>query len=243
MKKIYLNTIIALADGLTQGEFIDCLLAQAIDIAGIEYRYEMFSKEADKRQREILSFLETGKLKNWDHLLSVPDHLFTSEGLSPKLESYLQVASQLGAHRIKLTVGDLDGIPKTSKQVLDQLVEQYQVAINIENDQTKENGSYQVIAEALARINEIGLPISYTFDAGNYAVVKEDAAQAFEQLNAATSIFHVKNIDQAGQATLLNDGVMVWQDYLGLDIPYVLEYPMAMSELENELTIFKEAFY
>ena len=187
--------------------------------------------------------METGKLKNWDTLLSIPDNLFTSEGLSPKIEFYLQEATQLGAQRIKLNIGDINGISQTSPQELQDLLTTYPIAINIENDQSLANGLFKVVAEEIKQIEEIGLPISYTFDAGNYGVLKEDAAAAFAALKEATSIFHVKNIDEKGQATLLNEGIMDWQAYLELDVPYVLEYPMALSELMNELKIFKEAFY
>lgn len=243
MKKVYLNTIIALAEGLTQSEFTDFLLTQEIAVDGIEYRYEMFSEDNKKRQSECLKFLETGKLKSWDLLLSIPDSLFVSEGLSPKLEYYLQEASLLGAQRIKMNIGQLSGISKTSPKELTDLLTRYQMDLNIENDQTEANGTFQVVSEAITLIRETGLPISYTFDAGNYAVLKEDARQAFTVLKEATSIFHVKNIDEEGQATLLNKGKMNWQYFLELDVPYVLEYPMAMSEIENELNMFKEAFY
>lgn len=243
MKKVYLNTIIGQAEGLTQQQLVDYLLALDLSVDGLEYRYEMFSEAEDARQREFLQFLETGKLKNWDTLLSIPDNLFTSEGLSPKLEFYLQEATQLGAQRIKLNIGDLKGISQTSPQELQALLTTYPIAINIENDQSLANGLFNVVAEAIKQIEEIGLPIGYTFDAGNYGVLKEDAAAAFAALKKATSIFHVKNIDDQGQATLLNEGIMDWQAYLELDVPYVLEYPIALSDLINELKIFKEAFY
>ena len=243
MKKVYLNTIIGQAEGLTQQQLVDYLLALDLSVDGLEYRYEMFSEAEDARQREFLQFLETGKLKNWDTLLSIPDNLFTSEGLSPKIEFYLQEATQLGAQRIKLNIGDINGISQTSPQELQDLLTTYPIAINIENDQSLANGLFKVVAEAIKQIEEIGLPISYTFDAGNDGVLKEDAAAAFAALKEATSIFHVKNIDEKGQATLLNEGIMDWQAYLELDVPYVLEYPMALSELMNELKIFKEAFY
>lgn len=73
--------------------------------------------------------------------------------------------------------------------------------------------------------------------------MKQDPIEAFAALKDLTSIFHVKNIDAQLQTSLLNHGEIDWQSFLKLDIPYVLEYPMAMSELKNELRIFKEAFY
>lgn len=243
MKKVYLNTIMALADGLTQSEFTDYLVKQEIEIEGIEYRYELFSEDKQLRHSEFLKFLETGKLKKWDLLLSIPDTLFHSEGLNPKLDNYLKEAELLGAHRIKMNIGQLNGITKTSPQELKELLVNYHTAINIENDQTEANGTLAVVLKAIKLINETGLPIGYTFDGGNYGVVKEDVAEAFSKLSAVTSIFHVKNINHSGQATLLNNGIMNWKSYLNLDIPYVLEYPMLMDDLKNELTIFKEAFY
>lgn len=243
MKKVYLNTVIALADGLTQSEFTDYLVKRAIEVDGIEYRYELFSEDKQLRQSEFLKFLETGKLKKWEVLLSIPDDLFHSEGLNPKLDDYLKEAELLGAHRIKLNIGQVSGITKTPPQELKRRLEYYHTAINIENDQTQANGTLAIVLKAINLINETGLPIGYTFDAGNFGVMKEDAEDAFNKLSAATSIFHVKNINHLGQATLLNNGIMDWKSYLNLDIPYVLEYPMAMDDLKNELTIFKEALY
>lgn len=61
MKKVYLNTIIGLADGLTQTEFTDYLLEHELAIDGLEYRYELFSTDSEIRKDEFLQFLETGK--------------------------------------------------------------------------------------------------------------------------------------------------------------------------------------
>lgn len=243
MKKVYLNTIIGLAEGLTQTEFTDYLLDHEIEIDGLEYRYEMFSKDAGQRQAEFLEFMETGKLKNWDLLLSIPDVLFTSAGLTEKFEFYLKEARQLGAKRIKLNIGQLEGIRKVSVPEFKKLLAHYQIAVNIENDQTEANGTFAVVSEALKQIREIGLPVSYTFDAGNYAVMLEEATQAFAALKNETSIYHVKNVDRQLQTSLLNEGVMDWKAFLELEVPYVLEYPMPMSAIESELIIFKEAFY
>lgn len=243
MKKVYLNTIIGLAEGLTQTEFTDYLLDQAIDIDGLEYRYEMFSKDTWQRKVEFLEFLETGKRKNWDLLLSIPDSLFTAAGLTEKFEFYLKEACQLGAKRIKMNIGQLEGISRVSVADFKELLARYQIAVNIENDQTEENGRFEVVSEALKQIHQAGLPVSYTFDAGNYAVMKEDAIQAFAALKNDTSIYHVKNVDTDLQTSLLTEGTMDWKAFLELDVPYVLEYPMPMSSIESELIIFKEAFY
>lgn len=98
-------------------------------------------------------------------MLSITDDLFTAEGLSTKLEFYLKEGCQLGAQRIKMNIGNLEGIRKVSVEQLTNLLDEYQLSINIENDQTEANGTFAFVAEALKRINESDLPISYTFDA------------------------------------------------------------------------------
>lgn len=242
MKKIYLNTIISLGESLTQQEFSDFLAQSQLEIDGIEYRYEMFAQDTATRSQEFLQFLETGKLKNWDVLLSIPSPLFTAEGLTPDFDTYLQAASQLGAQRIKMNVGELSGITKVDVEEFTALLQEYHLKVNIENDQTEANGRLSFIKEALETITDHGLPIGYTFDAGNFTVMGDDADQAYRLLKAHATVVHVKNVNQDLGNSLLDDGIIPWRSQLDLEVPHVLEYPMSLSELETELKLFREAF-
>lgn len=242
MQPILINTIVMLGEpAFDQRRFVQELAQASVTIDGVELRQELLPAEAEERQTFFLELLETGTHKQWQYFYSVPQSLFTATGLNPLLEEWLQEAAAFHAKNVKVNIGDLAGIPLANKEQLLALLQRYQVNLTIENDQTEANGRYKPVAEALAAVKAAELPLGYTFDVGNWLVMKEDLAQAFATLAPQTTVLHLKNIDDAGQTTLLDEGSVQWQSYLLPEIPVVLEYPMAFAEIAAEVAKPRQA--
>lgn len=237
---LLLNTIISLEEELSQQDFVQQVAALDLPIAGIELRYEYFPETKDERQAVFQEFLETGKHKDWQTFLSIPLPLFTTNGLHPDLELFLREAEQLNVRSVKMNIGDLTGISQVKTSELTALLDSYQINLTIENDQTEENGHYGPVKTALTAIEEQGLPVGYTFDLGNWLVMEEDPYQAFNALKPYITVFHMKNL-QDKQTTLLEEGALDWRKFLGLPVPYVLEYPMTVAQIPGEVAKMKEA--
>ena len=117
----------------------------------------------------------------------------------------------------------------------------------IENDQTKENGTFVCTKQTLEQIQKYQLPIGYTMDLGNWYWQKENPKEAFQQLKNQISIFHLKNInffEGKPETVMLEDGKIAWKDMieqLDGDVKVFLEYPINDKEIENQIKTVKEA--
>ncbi|MRI84429.1 hypothetical protein GIY09_00735 [Aerococcaceae bacterium WS4759] len=233
-----MNTIIQRRTDMDQTSFTDYILASDYPVDGIEYRYEFLSEDREVRQKELAYFAQKAKENKTDNLISIPIPLFVEQGLNPELESYLAEAQNLGAIYVKLDIGSVAGIRQVQAEEIAALIEKYHLKLNIENNQTIENGKFAPIQESLQAIKDQGLDVGFIYDLGNWGVMGEDPKVAFDAFKEDITVFHLKTVDEDGVTTLLDDGAYTWTDYIGLDVPYILEYPMTLEELDSELNLF-----
>lgn len=235
MKNIFINTIVNnKKDSISQVDFLKKIDHKNIDIKGIEVRRELFSNQSVIRKKEFLAILEIGLQNEWDIFYSVPESLFTTYGVNENLTLWLDEADKMKAISIKCNIGDLSGIKKADKEELDSLLAEYRVQLTIENDQTEVNGKYITTKTAIDLIQKRELPIGYTFDLGNWVIMKEEASEVFASLREHITILHLKNVNSFMETTLLDEGIIDWQNYLLSEKPIVIEYPMEMEEIGEE---------
>lgn len=236
MQPIMINTIVMLGEKqMDQRAFVKRLAQAGPVIEGVEIRQELLPVDEDTRKAFFLELLETGTQKDWQFFYSVPQSLFTDQGLNPQLESWLAEAAAFKAASVKVNIGEVAGIAAVEPTELAALLAKYQVRLTIENDQTEANGRLKSVTEAIAAVAKGQLPIGYTFDIGNWLVMEEDLDLAFAQLKEKMTVLHLKNIDEKLETTLLDEGTAAWQSYLPKEVPVILEYPMAFAAIADEV--------
>ncbi|MDH2068914.1 sugar phosphate isomerase/epimerase [Pantoea sp. GD03673] len=121
---------------------------------------------------------------------SVPDTLFCDGGeINPRITHYVEEARQLNAQRLKLALGDFPGV--LPGETLQAQLSDLPFQLTVENDQT-EQGRLAPSVAFFTAVREAGLPISMTFDMGNWCWTGENADEAAQQLAAQVGYVHVK---------------------------------------------------
>lgn len=197
-----------------QWEFFNEL--SALEVPFVEVRREFFS-DFDS---ELNMTREKAKLKNLKVYYSVPDTLFVAGKLNEQLETYLQEAKNLNAKRLKLTLGEFssfsDSIVKNLKEYLQRFSS---IELSIENDQSEKGGSAELLSLWALKADQHKIPVSITFDTGNFAYIGEVPEQSARILNDFVDYIHIKNvkIQENGEMvpTLFSEG--------DLDLPTVLD--------------------
>lgn len=237
MNELFLNTIVNADQELSQSEFLTKISTSHLEFQGVELREELLESDP-ARETTIKSLADSNQ---WTLYLSIPDDLFTNQGLSNRLEEVCQRAQRLGVRSLKWNLGLVEGIDQVDSVKLKNTLASYNVELTIENGQAPSNGSLETMEKALLWIEKNKLPIGFTFDLGNWTHVNQNAKEAFDHLKDKITRFHVKNVNSKGSPVLLDEGINNWLEFLGLDIPYILEYRMTDEELEKEYAKFKKA--
>lgn len=170
-------------------------LASRAGAAGLEVRQELMTP-ADyplSSLKNVLDNLQLGctfsaKVHVWNY-----EHC-DKEGLLKALE----IAEELGARLLKVSIGALPADPSLSREELETVaarLKQSSVRLVIENDQTPEGGDIEVMEKALALLAEAGIEAGLTFDTGNWYWVGENPIDAARQLGARVEYIHCKSID------------------------------------------------
>lgn len=241
MKKIFVNTIVKTKGSSTQQEFVEHLGSLEQKIDGVELRNEYEAvQEMSIEDKSVYKKLKESN--NWQYFLSIPGDLFTSEGLISEFEEIVQSASELGVESLKFNLGDVKGIPVVDADRFNSLVQNHQISITIENGQAESNGTIDVIQKALDSIEKKKLQVGFTFDLGNWIVMGLSSKKAFELFKDRISVFHTKNTNPNGDRVLLDQGDANWKEFLSLNIPYILEYPMTEEEFASEYAKFTNQF-
>ncbi|MBL1226032.1 sugar phosphate isomerase/epimerase family protein [Enterococcus sp. BWR-S5] len=234
MTKIFINTIVK-EEHLSQREFIQQLSELQLPIAGVEIRRELLSDTVEEREKELLAIAELAKRNNWTMMYSVPESLFLKEQINPAFATWLEELHLLHGVSMKVNTGDVASILSSDSRQLRELIEKTGIKVTIENDQTIENGTFAATKQALENINKSGLPIGYTFDVGNWLVMKESPEKAYQELQQAIDVIHLKNMNEKQQPVLLDEGTVEWTQFIKNQEIIVLEYPMKSSELPKQI--------
>ncbi|HDR2892714.1 TPA: sugar phosphate isomerase/epimerase [Enterobacter asburiae] len=199
---------------------------------GVEIRRELFSSE------ELLALPALGESIELLGLLacySAPAPLFTPDGtLNPDLSRYLAEATTLNALWLKVSLGHF-----RDKQPLEQLrtlLNESGMALVVENDQT-DCGQLAPMQRFRAACRVMSLPVTLTFDMGNWLWVGDSPEEAARHLAPAVSYIHVKAAvphHQQFRAIAPDHADARWLELLNQlpsDAPRGIEFPLEGPDL------------
>lgn len=229
-----------LDQGMAQSTLLKEIKKQGISFAEVRREYI-------KDQKELENVAKAAKENEINLYYSVPEKIVENKLPNKNLRNYLEEAMAMGIQNVKFNIGSLDQIDNDGAEQLKEILKDYNLTYTIENDQTKENGTFVCTKQTLEQIQKYQLPIGYTMDLGNWYWQKEDPKEAFQQLKDQISIFHLKNInffEGKPETVMLEDGKIAWKDMieqLDEDVKVFLEYPIKDKEIENQIKTVKEA--
>ena len=154
---------------------------------GVEIRRELFTPDELSRLAELAADIERRGLLV---CYSAPEALFAADGsLNPRLSDFLLEAQTLNALWLKLSLGHF--IHHDDLEALREILQESGMALVVENDQT-DCGQLAPMQrfKAACRVNQ--LPITLTFDMGNWLWVGDSPEEAARHLAPAVSYIHVK---------------------------------------------------
>ena len=199
---------------------------------GVEIRRELFSADELNRLAELAADIERRGLLV---CYSAPEALFAADGaLNPHLSDLLQEAQTLNALWLKLSLGHF-----RHNQQLDELrhiLSDSGMALVVENDQT-DCGQLAPMQrfKASCRVNQ--LPVTLTFDMGNWLWVGDSPEEAARHLAPAVSYIHVKAAEPHHahfRAVPPDEAPARWLallDNLPADAPRGIEFPLVGHDL------------
>lgn len=154
---------------------------------GVEIRRELFN---DEELQSLPTLAQSIELLGLFACYSAPAALLMPDGtLNPDLPRLLAEASTLNALWLKVSLGHF-----RDKQPLEELRElllESGMALVVENDQT-DCGQLAPMQRFKAACRVMALPVTLTFDTGNWLWVGESPEEAARHLAPAVSYIHVK---------------------------------------------------
>ncbi|ELC6413998.1 sugar phosphate isomerase/epimerase [Enterobacter hormaechei] len=199
---------------------------------GVEIRRELFSND------ELMALPALGESIELLGLLacySAPAPLFMPDGtLNTDLPRYLSEASALNALWLKVSLGHFSD--KQPLEALRALLDESGMTLVVENDQT-DCGQLAPMQRFKAACRVMALPVTLTFDMGNWLWVGDSPEEAARQLAPAVSYIHVKAaVPHKAQfrAVAPDQTDSRWQDLLNqlpADAPRGIEFPLEGTDL------------
>ncbi|MGY5365820.1 sugar phosphate isomerase/epimerase family protein [Enterobacter oligotrophicus] len=199
---------------------------------GVEIRRELFSSE------ELLTLpalAESIELLGLLACYSAPAALFMPDGtLNPDLPRYLAEANTLNALWLKVSLGHFSD--KQPLESLRALLNESGMALVVENDQT-DCGQLAPMQRFKAACRVMALPVTLTFDMGNWLWVGDSPEEAARHLAPAVSYIHVKAAvpyNENFRAIAPDRADTRWLDLLNqlpADAPRGIEFPLEGTDL------------
>lgn len=199
---------------------------------GVEIRRELFSADELNHLPELAADIEhRGLLACY----SAPEALFAADGsLNPRLPGFLQEAQTLNALWLKLSLGHFRH--HNDLETLRDILQESGMALVVENDQT-DCGQLAPMQrfKAACRVNQ--LPVTLTFDMGNWLWVGDSPEEAARQLAPAVSYIHVKAAEphhshfRAVPPDEASNRWLALLDNLPADVPRGIEFPLTGHDL------------
>ena len=199
---------------------------------GVEIRRELFTSE---ELQTLPALGESIELLGLLTCYSAPAPLFTADGkLNPDLSRYLAEASTLNALWLKVSLGHFQD--KQPLDALRALLNESGMALVVENDQT-DCGQLAPMQRFKAACRVMSLPITLTFDMGNWLWVGDSPEEAARHLAPAVSYIHVKAAvahNAQFRAVAPDNADARWLallDRLPSDAPRGIEFPLEGADL------------
>lgn len=198
---------------------------------GVEIRRELFaSDELNPLTTLAVEIERHGLLACY----SAPEPLFGADGkLNARLPALLQEACTLNALWLKLSLGHF--VAPASLEPLRDILAQSGMALVIENDQTS-CGQLAPMRRFQAAVKALNLPVTLTFDMGNWLWVDESPEEAASLLAPTVSYIHVKaaQLHADRWRAVPPDAAPRWQallNQLPADVPRGIEFPLEGQDL------------
>lgn len=199
---------------------------------GVEIRRELFN---DEELQSLPTLAQSIELLGLFACYSAPAALLMPDGtLNPDLPRFLAEASKLNALWLKVSLGHF-----RDKQPLEELRElllESGMTLVVENDQT-DCGQLAPMQRFKAACRVMALPVTLTFDTGNWLWVGESPEEAARHLSPAVSYIHVKAAvphHQHYRAVAPDNADPRWMDLLDQlppNAPRGIEFPLEGPDL------------
>lgn len=199
---------------------------------GVEIRRELFN---DEELQALPTLAQSIELLGLFACYSAPAALLMPDGtLNPDLPRYLAEASTLNALWLKVSLGHFRD--KQPLEALRELLLESGMTLVVENDQT-DCGQLAPMQRFKAACRVMELPVTLTFDTGNWLWVGESPEEAAHHLAPAVSYIHVKAAvphHQHFRAIPPDNDDARWMDLLNqlpADAPRGIEFPLEGPDL------------
>lgn len=199
---------------------------------GVEIRRELLNDNALAHLPSLAFAIE---MHNLQACYSAPEPLCQENGaLNPRLPSLLDEARVLKALWLKVSLGHFSD--DAALLTLREWLGAGDVRLVVENDQT-ECGKLAPMLRFKNACQALTLPISLTFDSGNWLWVGDSPEEAAQQLASAVGYIHVKAAvpHHASFRAVPPDSVdSRWLDLLArlpADVPRGIEFPLQGEDL------------
>ncbi len=208
-------------------------LSRAAGADGVEVRGELLA--VPPAAPELAALRATGNVR----VYSSPEGLWAADGTldAGALHRALGIADQLGAARLKMSIGGFGAGAAASLGGLRNTLADAACELVIENDQTPAAGTVGALRRFFAAADAAGLALPMTFDMGNWHTLGECPLQAAAAFASRVGYVHAKGMHRRPDrwvAVPLAESAAPWRAVLrGLpaDVPWAIEYPLAGDDL------------
>lgn len=250
MNPIYITTsAFGTKEVLDKGQkFYVPVIAEA-GAKGVEIREELI-KEDDISLDELSEII---KKEDLECVYSAPVTVWNENGELNKEVIYSTVAKaiKLRAKIVKFSLGNLNfSNPdiKVLKKITQELnLEKHNLKFTVENDQTSYGGNLNNLCEFFNLCDNYEVPISMTFDVGNWNWTKEDPIKAAKKLSKYVVYIHFKHVELRNEQLITlplpEESDASWRNVmknLPEDAIKAIEFPIAAENLKKETAKYVE---
>lgn len=221
------------AEVMRHGQRYFAELSREAGADGVEVRGELLA--ASGRSAELAALCATGNVK----VYSEPEGLWTVDGAlnTSALHRALDITAQLGAARVKMSIGGFAAGSVASLDDLKTVLADAACELVIENDQTASAGTLGALRTFFAAADAAALALPMTFDLGNWHYLGECPLAAAAAFGSRVAYVHTKGVHRRPDkwvAVPLAESAAPWRAVLrGLpaDVPWAIEYPLIGDDL------------
>lgn len=230
------------AEVMRHGQLYFAQLSRQAGADGVEVRGELLGTAGTPgipgtgdRTAELAALRAAGNVK----VYSEPEGLWTADGAlnTIALQRALDTTAQLGAARVKMSIGGFGPHSAASLADLKAALADAGCEMVIENDQTPTAGTLGALQKFFAAADAAALALPMTFDLGNWHYLGECPLQAAAEFGARVAYVHTKGVFRRPDkwvAVPLAESAAPWRAVLrGLpaDVPWAIEYPLIGDDL------------
>ncbi|MEZ1314701.1 AP endonuclease [Pseudomonas fluorescens] len=214
-----------------QGSFIELLAAAGA--TRIEWREELLTTEdpaqlASATRAQGLQSIYSSPMELWLAGQSKPN---------PELITALKRAQAFGSQWLKVSLGYFTD--NNDLQALAQVLKETPVQLLVENDQTLHGGRIEPFQRFFAAVEQHGLPISMTFDIGNWHWQDQSASSAARLLGRHVGYVHFKAVSRRADGKLVAippavSDLHLWEQllrHMAQGVMRAAEYPLQGDDL------------